>query len=123
MPDNRDPVLSPVPIHSLRPTQITVGLIEVEARRKRWDELSHRKAEYLGQHMIPVVIGPKHRPYVIEALEDEGQKNVLIQPIAHLEKLSGAFLALPRQPGTAPSVRRAWRSPALFGDPEENRRA
>lgn len=94
MPDNRDPLLSPVPIHSLRPTQITVGLIEVQERRRQWDELGHRKAEYLGQHMIPVVIGPKQRPYVIDhhhlarALHDEGQKSVLIQPIAHLDKLS-----------------------------------
>jgi len=94
MADNRDPLLSPVPIHSLRPTQITVGLIEVEERRKRWDELGHAKAEYLGQHMIPVVIGPKRRPYVIDhhhlarALEDEGHKTVLIQPVAHLDKLS-----------------------------------
>lgn len=94
MPDNRDPVLSPVPIHTLRPTQITVGLIEVEKKRREWDELGERKGEYLGQHMMPVVIGPKGRPYVIDhhhlarALHDEGQKAVLIQPIARLEKLS-----------------------------------
>ncbi|HYX47339.1 MAG TPA: ParB-like protein, partial [Sphingomicrobium sp.] len=37
--DNRDPLLSPVAIKSLRPTQITVGLIEVEQRRQRWDKL------------------------------------------------------------------------------------
>lgn len=94
MADNRDPVLSPVPIHALRPTQITVGLIEVKEKRKQWDKLGSRKAEYLGQHMMPVVIGPKGRPYVIDhhhlarALHDEGQKTVLIQPVAHLDKLS-----------------------------------
>jgi hypothetical protein len=66
MPDNRDPLLSPVPINSLRPTQITVGLIEVKAKRKAWDKLGKKKAEYLGHHMMPVVIGPKGRPYVIE---------------------------------------------------------
>jgi hypothetical protein len=92
--DNRDPLLSPVPIHSLRPTQITVGLIEVSERRRRWDELGDKKAEYLGQHMMPVVIGPKGRPYVIDhhhlarALHDEGQKKVLIQPVANLQGLS-----------------------------------
>lgn len=94
MADNRDPLLSPVPINSLRPTQITVGIAEVEQKRRQWDELGDKKAEYLGQHMIPVVIGPKGRPYVIDhhhlarALHDEGQKKVLIQPIAHLECLS-----------------------------------
>lgn len=94
MADNRDPLLSPVSIKSLRPTQITVGLIEVQERRKRWDQLGSNKAEYLGQHMMPVVLGPKGRPYVIDhhhlarALHDEGQKKVLIQPVANLGTLS-----------------------------------
>ncbi len=94
MADNRDPALSPVPIRSLRPTQITIGLIEVERRRVDWDKLGDDKALFLGQHMIPVVIGPKKRPYVIDhhhlarALHDEGQRTVLIQPIAFLDGLS-----------------------------------
>lgn len=94
MADNRDPILSPVPIHSLRPTQITVGLIEVQEKRRKWDELGDKKASFLGQHMMPVVIGPKGRPYVIDhhhlalALHDEGQKKVLIQPVANLQRLS-----------------------------------
>jgi len=94
MADNRDPVLSPVPIRSLRPTQITVGLIEVDQKRREWDKLGDKKAKFLGQHMIPVVIGPKGRPYVIDhhhlarALYEEGQKSVLIQPVANLDCLS-----------------------------------
>ncbi len=94
MPDNRDPLLSPVAISSLRPTQITVGLIEVEHKRKQWDKIGKKKAEYLGHHMMPVVIGPHGRPYVIDhhhlarALHDEGQKTVLIQPMANLQSLS-----------------------------------
>ena len=94
MTDSRDPLLSPVSIHSLRPTQITVGLIEVEEKRRRWDKLGERKSEYLGHHLMPVVIGPRGRPYVIDhhhlarALHDEGQKKVLIQPVANLESLS-----------------------------------
>jgi len=92
--DNRDPLLSPVSIKSLRPTQITVGLIEVEERRRRWDKLGDKKAEYLGNHTMPVVIGPKGRPYVIDhhhlarALHDEGQRKVLVQPVANLQSLS-----------------------------------
>ena len=94
MPDNRDPVLSPVPIDSLRPTQITIGLIEVRHKRKQWDKLGKKKARYLGHHMVPVVVGPKGQPYVIDhhhlarALHDEGQKKVLIQPVANLQTLS-----------------------------------
>jgi hypothetical protein len=94
MADNRDPLLSPVSIHLLRPTQITIGLKEVREKRDHWDQLGKHKAEFLGQHMIPVVIGPKGRPYVIDhhhlarALHDEGQRSVLIQPIANLQALS-----------------------------------
>lgn len=94
MSDSSDPLLSPVLIHSLRPTQLTVGLIEVEDKRRQWDKLGKKRSAYLGQHMMPVVIGPKGRPYVIDhhhlarALHDEGQETVLIQPIADLASLS-----------------------------------
>ena len=97
MPDNRDPLISPVSIHSLRPTQLTVGLIEVEEKRKEWGKLGEKGREYLGQHMLPVVIGPKERPYVIDhhhlarALHDEGQETVLIQAIANLRSLSQEY--------------------------------
>ena len=94
MKDNRDPLLSPVRIRSLRPTQITIGLREVGEKRKQWDKLGDKKGAYLGHHMMPVVIGPKGHPYVIDhhhlarALEDEGQTEVLIQPVANLQCLS-----------------------------------
>ena len=56
----REPVLQPVPIESLRPTQITVGMREVEEKRKRLrKEKPHKIGEFIGHHMIPVVLGPK----------------------------------------------------------------
>jgi len=56
----REPILKPVLITSLRPTQITVGMREVKAKRKRWREKGGKKgAEFLGEHMIPVVLGRK----------------------------------------------------------------
>ena len=39
----REPVLQPVPIESLRPTQITVGMREVEEKRKRLRKQSRRR--------------------------------------------------------------------------------
>src|SRR6266478_5164588 len=39
----REPVLQPVPIESLRPTQITVGMREVEEKRKRLRKQKPRK--------------------------------------------------------------------------------
>ena len=90
----RDPVVKPIPIKELRPTQITVGMREVANKRARWREEGAKKgAEFLGKHMIPVVLGPKERHYVIDhhhlarALHDEGVKSVLITVVANLSKL------------------------------------
>ena len=62
----RDPVLTPVAVGELRPTQITVGMREVQAKRKRWREMGKKGSEFLGKHMIPVILGPKLRHYVID---------------------------------------------------------
>jgi hypothetical protein len=90
----RDPVVKPVPIKDLRPTQITVGMREVAGKRARWREEGTKKgAEFLGKHMIPVVLGPKDRHYVVDhhhlarALHEEGVKDVLISVVANLSKL------------------------------------
>jgi hypothetical protein len=90
----REPVLKPVPIASLRPTQITVGMREVHDKRKHWQNLpAKKKPEYLGHHMIPVILGPKERHYVIDhhhlarALHDEGVESVLVVVIKDLRKI------------------------------------
>ena len=90
----REPVLSTVAIVDLRPTQITVGMREVEAKRKRWRETSGKNgAKFLGSHMIPVVLGPKHRHYVVDhhhlslALHKEGVKELAVTVTANLSAL------------------------------------
>jgi hypothetical protein len=90
----REPILTPMSITDLRPTQITVGMREVKAKRKRWREQEGDKAgEFLGKHMIPVVLGPKERHYVIDhhhlarALHEEGVKKILVTVVANLGKL------------------------------------
>jgi hypothetical protein len=90
----REPLLEPVAIKDLRPTQITVGMREVKAKRKHWHDTHGKKAgKFLGKHMIPVVLGPKDRHYVIDhhhlarALHDEGVKHVAVTVIANLSKL------------------------------------
>jgi hypothetical protein len=94
MPHVREPTVHSVPIATLRPTQITVGMREVKAKRRRWRETDAKKgADFLGKHMIPVVLGPKGRPYVIDhhhlsrALHDEGVKKVLVSVVANLSRL------------------------------------
>jgi hypothetical protein len=92
----REPMLTPVIIADLRPTQITVGMREVMAKRKHWRETPGEKAgKFLGRHMIPVILGPKRRHYVIDhhhlarALHDEGVKEVAVTVIANLSRLDG----------------------------------
>ena len=91
----REPVLHPIPISSLRPTQMTVGMREVEEKRKRWrEQRGKKKSEFLGKHMVPAILGPKDRYYIVDhhhlarALHDEGEKSVLITTIADLRNLS-----------------------------------
>jgi hypothetical protein len=91
MANTREPILQPIPILSLRPTQMTVGMREVKEKRKRWREhKSKKKAELLGRHMIPVVLGPDERYYVVDhhhlarALHDEGIKDILVTIIGDL---------------------------------------
>lgn len=96
MVNPREPRLNPVAILDLRPTQITVGMREVEAKRKHWrsQDDEAKAAAFLGQHMIPVILGPKKRHYVIDhhhlsrALHEEGVKQILVTVVAdysHLE--------------------------------------
>ena len=90
----REPVLSTVAIADLRPTQITVGMREVKSKRRHWRETAKRKGDkFLGKHLIPVILGPKDRNYVIDhhhlalALHEEKVKDVAVTVIANLAKL------------------------------------
>jgi hypothetical protein len=90
----REPVVTTVAIADLRPTQITVGMREVLAKRKRWRETASKKGgKFLGKHMIPVILGPKRRHYVVDhhhlarALHDEGLKDLAVTVVVDLSAL------------------------------------
>ncbi len=92
----REPVLKPIPITDLRPTQMTVGMREVQEKRKRLrDHPTKKIGKFLGSHMIPVVQGPKGRLYVVDhhhlalALHKERIGDVLVTVISNLEDLDG----------------------------------
>src|SRR6516164_8924476 len=79
---------------SLRPTQITVGMREVEEKRKRLRKQKPQKiGSFIGHHMIPIVLGPKKRHYVIDhhhlslALHKEGLRDVLVTVVLDLSAL------------------------------------
>jgi hypothetical protein len=92
MHNTREPRVHPVAILSLRPTQMTVGMREVKEKRKRFreHESTKKQDELIGKHMIPVVVGPNERYYVVDhhhlarALHDEGIKDILVAVIGDL---------------------------------------
>lgn len=92
---SREPRIDPVDILSLRPTQMTVGMREVEAKRMRWREHpDSKKSAFLGAHLIPVVVGPKGECYIIDhhhlvlALHREGVQQIATTMVADLRRQS-----------------------------------
>ncbi len=91
MANLREPKVHPIPILDLRPTQMTVGIREVKEKRRRFREQAAKKQrEMIARHMIPVVVGPDKRYYVVDhhhlarALHDEGVKDILVSVIGDL---------------------------------------
>lgn len=89
-----EPILHPVDLKDLRPTQITVGLREVERKARQWrDRRQSEDGAWLGQHMIPAVEGPGGHWYLIDhhhlalALIREGVEQALVSVVARLSHL------------------------------------
>jgi hypothetical protein len=89
-----EPSLHATPVLDLRPTQMTLGMSEVARKRKSWKSQEAKSlAEFLAHHMVPVVLGPGGRRYLIDhhhlarALHDEGVDNVFVTIVADFHKL------------------------------------
>ncbi len=89
------PELQPnaVGIADLFPTQMTVGMREVDIKRHRWRERDgDEAANYLNTHQIPVILGPGNHHYIIDrhhlllALHEEGVSDV---PVSVVVNMSG----------------------------------
>jgi hypothetical protein len=83
-----------VQIDELRPTQMTVGHREVEVKRQEWRDADETKRSHLlRRHVIPAVIGPKSRPYIVDhhhfarALLEEKAGCVAVYVLANLLEL------------------------------------
>jgi hypothetical protein len=86
-------LLKTVGISDLFPTQVTVGMREIEIKRRQWRERSNQKvANYLNTHRIPVILGPDAHHYIIDrhhltlALHDEGVREVPVSIVADMGK-------------------------------------
>ncbi len=91
----RDPILQSVPIKTLRPTQITVGMREVQEKRKSWRLHGEKKKfDFLKKHAVPVILGFKEQLYIIDhhhlarALYDERVTDVLVLVVRDLSNIS-----------------------------------
>jgi hypothetical protein len=91
------PELLPIgfPVADLRPTQMTVGFREVEIKRKQWrDADDEARTKLLRRHVVPAVVGPKGRPYIVDhhhftkALLDEKAGLVAVYFVADLSHLA-----------------------------------
>jgi len=93
----REPRIHLIAIDDLRPTQLTLGIREVNEKRARWKaQPEKKKADFLGSHFIPVVLGPGKKTYLIDhhhlarALYEEGVEKVAVTVV---DNLSGLGLA------------------------------
>ena len=81
----REPILRPVALAALRPTQMTVGMHEVQARRRHWRAQSSGKQRdvFLQKHLIPVILGAAGKHFILDhhhlvlALHQEGTRRNL----------------------------------------------
>ncbi len=64
MANTREPILQPIPILSLRPTQMTVGMREVEEKRERWrrTQIEKEAGQASGQASDPGGAGAGQAP-------------------------------------------------------------
>jgi hypothetical protein len=91
----REPILKPVPISALRPTQMTVGMHEVVARRRYWrmQTTGKKRDEFLQRHLIPVILGSEGMHYILDhhhlvlALHQEGLQEMYVTVVADLSAL------------------------------------
>ena len=82
-------------LRSLRPTQITVGYSEVLLKRQQWRALDKdKRAQFIANHTLPAVIGPKGKRYIIDhhhlarALLEEGVNTAHLAVLVDLSALA-----------------------------------
>ncbi|GHH26166.1 chromosome partitioning protein ParB [Sphingomonas glacialis] len=84
-----------IALEDLRPTQMTVGYREIATKRREWHDAGAKdRIKLLRKHIVPAVIGPKGRPYIVDhhhfvrALLEEGVNEVGVYIVADLSHLA-----------------------------------
>ena len=83
-----------VEINRLRPTQITVGRAEVEAKRAEWRRLGRKERNaQLARQWFPSVLGPKDSYYIVDhhhlglSLHEEGVNSAWVMVLRDFSML------------------------------------
>lgn len=91
---NAHPQLIDIRLEKLHPTQITVGKLEVDLKRKQWAELGKKaRAAALASHWFPAIAGPEDRHYIVDhhhfglALLEENVQTVSVMLLKDLSWL------------------------------------
>ncbi len=105
----------------LRPTQMTVGMLEVQNKAQHWNTLGTRaRNDLLRNQCFPAVLGPSSRYYIVDhhhlglALIEDGVKQVWLNVQRDLSWLSGGEFWLAMEyfqwahPYDADGVRQPW---------------
>jgi len=89
-----EPVLHATPVLELCPTQMTLGMREVVMKQQAWKKRDPKDLEkFLGAHMVPVVVGPGQRKYLVDhhhlarALHEIGVQSVFVTIVADLHRV------------------------------------
>ncbi|MEQ1637223.1 MAG: ParB-like protein [Methylococcales bacterium] len=65
--DPKKQQLIKVELKTLRPTQMTVGYAEVQAKKATWQHLKPKaRKAFLADHWLPGVFGPKEHHYILD---------------------------------------------------------
>ena len=87
--------LKKVPLDELRPTQMTVGFKEVEAKRKSWEKLSDKdRDKAMREEFFPAVRGPQKKYFILDrhhaalALTRDKAESVQVGVVRDLSALS-----------------------------------
>jgi len=91
---SNDMHLVAVQLERLRPTQITVGYREVQAKRRHWETLGHKaRAAAIDTHWFPAVLGPGDEYFIVDhhhlglALLEEGEAQARVMLLRDLSWL------------------------------------
>ncbi len=112
-------------VRKLRPTQITIGFIEVSVKRKDLESLGkHKQREFLAAHLIPAVVGPEEHIFITDhhhlarAALEAGIEAAFLMIEADMRQLDySPFLARDGREALGTSDRPARRAPAVLGNP------